>query len=85
MATYLSPDAFTASATSAGDVLDIQLERNKAALLLGVLQQRLEAIQRAEKSERDPRAGAARGREKSAIMPAIMALEAALKAPRRST
>jgi hypothetical protein len=65
------------------DMVAIEMERGKAAMLLGVLEHRLETIQKLEKTARDRSAAAANAREKEAIIPAIMALAAALKVPRR--
>ncbi|WP_400766747.1 hypothetical protein [Methylosinus sporium] len=61
--------------------LSLMLERSDAATLLESLERQLEALQKIERADGDELYSAAQ-REKSAIIPAIMALESALRASR---
>lgn len=60
------------------DMIKIELTRDSAATLLEVLERRLEAIQSVETFE-DRVVALEMEKEKEAIVPAIMALERALK------
>ncbi|PWB83115.1 MAG: hypothetical protein C3F11_08245 [Methylocystaceae bacterium] len=62
--------------------VEVTLERTEAAALLESLDHRLETLQRVEHSDGSELYAAAQ-REKAAIIPVIMALEAALKMPAR--
>lgn len=62
--------------------LELTLDRTDAAALLESLDHRLETLQRVEHSDGSELYAAAQ-REKAAIIPIIMALEAALKSPSR--
>ncbi|WP_156967764.1 hypothetical protein [Methylosinus sp. PW1] len=61
--------------------LSLTLERVDAATLLESLERQLEALQQIEHADGDELYSAAQ-REKSAIIPVIMALESALRASR---
>ncbi len=64
------------------DTIKIEIQRDNAMTLLEILDRRLEVIQGVEKL--GGRIVALEiAKEKEAIVPVIMALEAALKAPRR--
>lgn len=60
------------------DTIKIELTRDNATTLLEILERRLEAIQAAERID-DPVVALEMEKEKEAIVPAIMALEGALK------
>ncbi|BBU61656.1 hypothetical protein MSC49_15910 [Methylosinus sp. C49] len=61
--------------------LSLTLERSDAATLLESLERQLEALQKIEHTAGDELYSAAQ-REKTAIIPVIMALESALRASR---
>ncbi|MBU3887995.1 hypothetical protein [Methylosinus sp. KRF6] len=61
-------------------IVKIELERSRAELLLEILERRLEVIQKLERSNGAIVANEIE-REKTAIVPLIVTLEAALKIP----